>query len=92
MVYWVEYEKQRGIRERAGETADSARKNAIFILSGGMYGSYARIYDGQIYKGTCKYSFKTGKSTYKSRSGKVYPLNKNGTIVTKSKVPAPFGL
>lgn len=44
MVYWIEFEKQKGIRENAGSSLVSARKYAASVLSSGRYGRFADIY------------------------------------------------
>lgn len=93
MVYWVEYEKASGIRERAGRTLIEARRNAYFILSGGRYGNEAYIYNGQKWVGTCHYS-KSG-SYYETVFGKKLRLHENGLtseFKKKSKEWHPFGL
>lgn len=58
MVYWVEFQKMYGIRERAGETLTEARRYAARILKSGRVGYFAEIFtskSGQIPYGAVRY-------------------------------------
>ena len=52
MTYWVEFEKQSGIRENIG-TLTEARGYCVRTLSTKKYGNFAKIYDSPDAKREC---------------------------------------
>ncbi len=85
MTYWVELEKQLGIRENIG-TLTEARAYCVRCISSGKYGHFARIYDSPDARRECGVVVKEDGRYYSyqyNRKGEatVYPVKRTGELI-----------
>ena len=86
MTYWVELEKQLGIRENIG-TLTEARAYCVRCLSTGRYGHFARIYDSANAKNEYGVIVKEDSKRYiymqynKKGQATVYQVKRTGELV-----------